>query len=209
VLRFDVPVRPRGRPDYPTWVRAQFQRAGLRVDQEAAERLVELAGDDAFVLQSEVEKLAAWAGDDPVGVREVELLAAPTAETSDFALVDAWGARDVVGVLAASEARLREKEAFIVLARLADYVGRVRAVHALVERDVGVREIAARLGLKEYPARKQAKQAENFTRDELDDALVRLAEADLALKGGSRLSAELELERALVDVTAGRRGNPG
>ena len=33
---------------------------------------------------------------------------------------------------------------------------------------------------------------------------VRLAELDLALKGGSRLSGDLELERALVDVTRGR-----
>jgi hypothetical protein len=30
---------------------------------------------------------------------------------------------------------------------------------------------------------------------------VRLAEVDLALKGGSRLAGELEFERALVDVT--------
>ena len=44
-------------------------------------------------------------------------------------------------------------------------------------------------------------QAANYAPDELDDALVRLAELDLALKGSSRLSGELELERALVEVT--------
>jgi hypothetical protein len=33
---------------------------------------------------------------------------------------------------------------------------------------------------------------------------VRLAELDAAAKGGSRLPADLELERALVDVTRGR-----
>jgi hypothetical protein len=33
---------------------------------------------------------------------------------------------------------------------------------------------------------------------------VRLAELDLALKGGSRLSGDFEFDRALVDLTRGR-----
>ena len=44
-------------------------------------------------------------------------------------------------------------------------------------------------------------QARNFTPDELGDAIVRLAELDLALKGGSRLAGELEFARALVEIT--------
>lgn len=202
VLVFDVPARARGRSlDYPAWVRAQFGRAGLQVDQEVAERLVELAGDDTLALQSEVDKLTACAGGGAVGIREVELLVAPMQETSHFALVDAWGSRDVGGTLAACESQLREDEAFVIAARLADYVGRVRAVQALLDQDLGVREIAERLGLKDYPARKQAAQAANYSREELDGALVRLAALDFALKGGSRLAPELELERALLDVT--------
>ena len=43
--------------------------------------------------------------------------------------------------------------------------------------------------------------AERYSRGELDTALVRLAELDAAIKGGSRLSTELELLRALIDVT--------
>ena len=40
--------------------------------------------------------------------------------------------------------------------------------------------------------------------DELRDVTVRLAELDFALKGGSRLPLELELERALVEITKPR-----
>jgi DNA polymerase III delta subunit len=58
--------------------------------------------------------------------------------------------------------------------------------------------------MKEYPARKALQHGKNYTRDELDRALLRLAELDAAFKGASRLPAELELERALVDVTASR-----
>jgi DNA polymerase III delta subunit len=47
-------------------------------------------------------------------------------------------------------------------------------------------------------------QASNFTPDELRDAIVRLAQLDHALKGGSRLAGELEFDRALVDLTRPR-----
>jgi hypothetical protein len=38
----------------------------------------------------------------------------------------------------------------------------------------------------------------------LRDVTMRLADLDHALKGGSRLAPELELERALIDVTRRR-----
>ncbi len=202
VLRYDVPVGRRNRLDYAAWVRAQFEREGVRADHGVAERLVELVGEDTFALQSEVEKIAAWADGEIVGILEIEALAVPSSETSNFALVDAWGARDAGAALAACERiRLRGDEPFLIAARLADYVVKVRRVHELVEQDVGVREIASKLGLKEYPARKQAGQASNFSREELDEAVVRLAALDLAIKGGSRLDPDLELDRAIVDVT--------
>ena len=46
------------------------------------------------------------------------------------------------------------------------------------------------------------RQAEGFSADELGDATVRLADLDLALKGGSRLAPDLELQRALIDISA-------
>ena len=57
------------------------------------------------------------------------------------------------------------------------------------------------MDLRSIAAEKAFAQAANFGVDELRDAVVRLAELDHALKGGSRLAADLELQRALVDVT--------
>jgi DNA polymerase III delta subunit len=56
-----------------------------------------------------------------------------------------------------------------------------------------------------FAAEKAFAQAASFSADELRQAVVRLAELDLALKGGSRLAADLELERALVDITSSPR----
>jgi DNA polymerase-3 subunit delta len=205
VLRYDVPTRRRGRRevlDYAAWVEGQLERAGVTAERALAERLVELVGDDTFALQREVEKLVAWAGGESVGPRDLDRLVVPMNEASIFALGDAWGSRDLAGALEASEAKLLHDEPFLIAARLADSVRRVRAVQALLEEELGVRSIAERLGLKEYPARKYAAQAQNFGPEELSHAVIRLAELDFALKGGSRLAAELELQRAIVDVTS-------
>jgi DNA polymerase III delta subunit len=204
VLRFDVPTRRVGRrevEDFPQWARTQLDRAGLRVDQGTAERLVEIAGEDALALQNEIDKLVAWAGGVAVGPSDVELLAAPTSETSGFAVANAWGARDAGGALRACEAELlREPEPFRIAARLAGHVARVRTVQALLDEGLSVSDLPSRLGLK-YPPRREAAEAGRYSPTELEDAVVRLALLDHALKGGSRLASELELERALVDIT--------
>ena len=63
------------------------------------------------------------------------------------------------------------------------------------------REAAATLKMHPFYGEKVYRQAEGFSADELGAATVRLAELDLALKGGSRLAADVELQRALVDIS--------
>jgi DNA polymerase III delta subunit len=108
-------------------------------------------------------------------------------------------------VLAACERELEKGvEPFLIAVRLAAQVGLVRAVQALADEGLGAREIAGRLKKHEFRVRKALGHAERYSRDELDAAIVRLAELDAALKGASRVSNELELERALLEITAAR-----
>ena len=197
VLRYDVP-KP---SSLHAWARAELERLGVSADAEAARALVELVGDDTVALASELEKLAAWADGEPVGRAEVEQLATPGREAAAWALSDAWGARDLPALLAACDLALEKKEPFLLAVGLASHVVRVRAAQALAEQGLRSREVAAQLKMKEFPARKALQHAERYSREELDSALVRFAELDAAIKGASRLSGELELVRALIDVT--------
>lgn len=205
VLRYDVPKRKkRGREedDYVSWVRDRLDRAGVRIDQEAVERLVELVGPDAFALHGEVEKLAAWSEEgETVGVAAVEALAIASAEASGFALTNAWCARDAIGALRACEAELRGRpEPFWLAGRLAAQVSTTRAVQRLIEVGVSLPEIGKRLG-RRFPPRREAGAASSYSAGELESAVVRIAALDHAIKGGSRLDPVLELERALVEIT--------
>jgi DNA polymerase III subunit delta len=197
VLNFDVP-RP---SSLHAWVSSEFKRSGGNADTDASRALVELVGDDVVALANEVEKIVAWAAGEPITRAHVEQLAAHGREAAAWALTDAWGARDLPRVLAACEHALERREPFALAVGLASHVTRVRAAKALAEEGLRTREIASRLKMKEFPARKAVEQSENYSTEELDSALVRLAELDAALKGASRLAPEFELERALVDVT--------
>jgi DNA polymerase III subunit delta len=204
-LVYEVPRRA-----LPRWVGEQFARAGASADEEACRTLVEIVGNDLDELVTEVDKLATWAAGEPIGVREVEALATGRAETPIFALTDAWGRRDVPGVLAACEELLErtDRSRRDALARLAgsmaSHVSRVRACQSLAAEGLRPRDGAARLQLHPFAAEKAFAQAANFTVDELRDAVVRLGELDFALKGGSRLAGDLELQRTLVEITQPR-----
>jgi DNA polymerase-3 subunit delta len=202
VLAYDVSKRA-----LPGWVREQFARVGAEADDEACRALIDIVGDNLDELATEVEKIATWAGGEPIGAREVALLAAGRAETPIFALTDAWGRRDVSGVLAACETlldrsdRSRRDELARIAGAMAGHVARVRACQALAAQGVRPRDAAGSLKLHPFAAEKAFAQSSNFTADELGDAVVRLADLDHAVKGGSRLAPDLELERTLVEIT--------
>ena len=77
----------------------------------------------------------------------------------------------------------------------------MRQCQALEQEGLTPREGAARLKRHEFYVRKLFGQAGNYSHDELGEAIVRLARLDLALKGGSKLPGDLELDRMLVAVT--------
>ena len=202
VLVWDVPQRGLER-----WVAEQFKLRSTPVDGDACRLLVELVGHDLYDLAGEVDKLATWAAGAPVTTAEVEALVAERAESPAFVLTDAWGSRDVAAVLRASERMLersgdpRSRTIPRVVGALTNHVGRLRAVQRLDEEGVEAKEAASRLKLHPFYVRKLYAQSRNFSVDELRGATVRIAELDHALKGGSRLANDLELERALVEIT--------
>lgn len=199
VLAFDLP-KPK---DLPVWARGEFERHGGAVDHEAVRLLVELAGEDATTIEGEIDKLVTWAAGERIAAEDVEVLAAPVHETAPWELTDAWAARDTAAVLRAVERALEQgKEPFLIALGLVSHLRFVRDAEALAEEGLAPREIAKRLGKKsDYPVRKALAHAESHARHERDAAVSRLALLDAALKGGSRLAAELELERALLDIT--------
>lgn len=188
------------------WVGESFAARGVKVGGDACQALVELVGEDKLVLAQEIDKLATWAAGEPLGVDEVERLATPSGEDHPWDLTDALGKRDAATALRiverahARSARTRTNEASAFGFRLAQHLTRLARMKTLLESGVPPEEAGATLGLKPYPAKQLARQAGAFSVDELRDGVVRVARLDYALKGGSKLPPDLELQLAVADV---------
>jgi DNA polymerase-3 subunit delta len=207
VLLYEVAKRGR-----VAWVAERFRQAGVKAETDACALLVEYIGEnDLHCLANEVEKIATWAHGEPVGVSEVEQLVAPVADVPPFALTDAWAERHQGRLLEVSETMFvrsdkpRRDTAPRLAATLGGHLARMRQLKRLAEEGVPAREAATSLKMHPFYGEKVYRQAEGFSEDELAGATIRFAELDLALKGGSRLAPDLELQRALIDVS----GEPG
>ncbi len=203
LLIFDIAKR-----GLQQWVADRFRDNGVRAESDACAALLHLVGDDVSALAREIEKIATWADGEPVGEREVEELVAATADTPVFRITDAWGRRDLTGLLEATEAMLERSgrpvsaSVPIVAGALARQAVTVRRAKRAEERGARPKEVMKELGVRfEFQAQRAFQFGRNYSERELDDALVRLAGLDHAIKGGSRLAPELELQRVLVDLT--------
>jgi DNA polymerase III subunit delta len=205
LLVYDVPKRRMA-----DWVAKQFGDRGVAVEPEAARLLIDIIGEDPEELVSEVDKIATWSGGEPVGTREIELLAAGCAEVPGYELTDAWGRRDLPGALASCQTLLERsgdpvsRTVPMLIGMLVAHVGRVRDCQTFADEGLTAREAASRLKRHPFYVEKLYAQTRNYGPDELRGAVVRLAELDHAVKGGSRLAVDLELERALIEITRPR-----
>jgi DNA polymerase-3 subunit delta len=199
VLAYDLP----GKEGQREWLRKQAARAGADLDGSALTRLLELAGDDTQALASEVEKLGLWSRGETITAERVDELCVLTADTPPWDLTDALGDR-------------RPADALRVLGRLLDgpdgdvprwvpsvarHLRQLAVAQHVGEQGGGPKDIARELGLRsEFVARKLARQSARWTREQLSEAIVRIASVERETRGEGVLRDRFALERALAEA---------
>jgi DNA polymerase-3 subunit delta len=184
-------------------VHEQARRLGVRLEPEAARRLVALVGGRPEQLEAELEKLAAWAGDETVDERVVDELvfAFDERDAPPWELLDALAQRD-------RELVFRELERLYDIGRppasliplLGSHVELLRRVRAGIDRRESAHAIASATGLHEFRVKRAMGHARGWSSRDTARAAALLADADHDAKGGSRLPAEHVLERALAAI---------
>jgi DNA polymerase III subunit delta len=200
---------------------------GKRVDRGGETRLAELVGEDARVLASEVQKLAAYIGDRKViGAADVDAIVTRVASDPFFALGNAVEARDLPGALGVLDRSIADGASpFMLLGSLASTVRRLVVERERGRRAAGERRIGSfsewqavvlpaipddeLKGKKPYGFWMKYQASARFSRGELLDALAALADADVAMKSGQ--DGRLRLERfvlGLLGPDRTERSNP-
>jgi DNA polymerase-3 subunit delta len=205
VLRYDLPER-RGLPE---WIAKAARAAGASIDRDAVARLLELGGDDAQSLSSEIAKLASYAEGGVIRREDVEAISVLERDVPPWDLTDAIGSRDGRTALVQLGRFLDRRDGAVAAAlpAVARHLRSLSVARRTLERGEGVKELARALNMRsEFPARKLLDQARGWSDDQLSAAIVRIARAERETRGdralpGSYQPERMSLERALAEAT--------
>ncbi|HXF82463.1 MAG TPA: DNA polymerase III subunit delta [bacterium] len=177
----------------PAWITERVRREGRRIDPDAVEALIALAGPGLRQLALELEKLFAYVESlQRITRQDVEAVVGQRAQSTIFTLVDAIGRRQAGEALRALDDILREEAPPYVLFMIARQFRLLMRVATLRARRKPFSVIQDAVGLPPYVARKIVAQADNFPPEVFPGIFARLVEADRAIKsaGHSRLALE-------------------
>jgi DNA polymerase-3 subunit delta len=196
-------------PDTPAllreWTERVFAATGARGDRAAVKRLIELCcgidpndaravkevdGDDLARLRTDIERIATYAGDDPVTVAMVNELATRVTDEKVWGIGEAWARGDKAAFLELVEQLLAQREHPVRLAgALGRHLRQVNDAHHLLQTmgpDRALAELVSS-GANQWAAKKVVQQAQRVQTAKVDAALSRIAQLDAELKGGSAL----------------------
>jgi DNA polymerase III subunit delta len=184
---------------------ALARRAGVRMDSETLDLLVEALGADIARIAVEIEKLALYAGSRAVTTDDIATLAPEARATTIFALVNALGRRDRTRSLEILDTLTREGE-YLPLA-LAFLAGQFRT--ALAAKEAGLKspqQIQAhfsRSGVPMWSSRAEQvyQTVSRFSREQLARAMTLVFEADKGLRS-ARPDDRIVMEQFVMELTA-------
>jgi DNA polymerase-3 subunit delta len=181
-------------------------RAGLRLEDGALDLLVEALAGDVARIATEIEKLSLYAGDKPVGERDIAQLVPDARAGNIFALVNAMGRRDRARALECLDALVREGE-YLPLA-LSFLSSQFRT--ALVAREAGLKTAGqiqshfSRMGIPMWGSRAEqaALTVGKFSQSQIEGAMESIYEADKGFRD-TRPDDRVIMERLILKLVGG------
>lgn len=183
------------------WIEGRMQSAGKKITREAAELLSELAGNNLDVLNTEVQKLAAFVSErDRVNRVDVEELAGKSANHTSFQLLDSIRHKDIDKALSIFKTLLRDgKKEHEVLGLLGWHLRRIERGRRLLEAGVPNVNIGRQLNIPPFSLERFMTQVKKFSKDKVARHTRFLLQADVKIKKG-RAKPGLALEQVIVDL---------
>jgi DNA polymerase III subunit delta len=193
---------PRAR-DLPSRLRAEAERRGFRLAPEAAGVLVERLGNSTLRLQTELDRLALWAGEGgEVTGEDLEAMVADTSEEVMWTLSDAIVDGDRA-TAAAAAARLTEQgEAVTPLVyQMAKRLREARLAQAGLEAGRSPQELERSLPMHPYAAKLLLRRVRGASSTGLRAATCAVADLEWWTRGGSDYPEDVALALAVARAT--------
>ena len=180
------------------WIARELKYFGKQIDHQTAEQLLFAVGDDMYVLSQELPKLAACAGDrQMISNEDIEAVSIKTREYKVFDLSDAAVSGQANKATSLMNDMIRSGEQRLMLIALLQRQYR-QLLFARILTDQGFQadDLARKLTVPPFVARKLQSLSRNFTVGRLKWAYDMLIDTEYAVKSG-QIAEEGSLEQAL------------
>ncbi len=190
------------------WIARTLKKEGKKIGQAACQRLWFSAGRDLTLLNNEIGKLAAYTdGRDEVTEEDVQAVCVQSTEYKVFDMTDALLSGQGAKALRTLDGLLRDGEERLTLLSL---VGRqcrqMRYAKALAAAGNQPGEIAAKMGVPPFIARKTLDTAKAYTMDQLGQMTRLCLDSEYLVKSG-QLSDAGTLEKVMLQILSLREAN--
>jgi DNA polymerase III subunit delta len=191
--------------EMPRVLVADAQRLGFRLDPAAARMLVERMGANPVRLQTELERLALWAGEgDQVNAADLEEMVADTSEMAVWSLSDALIEGDAAAALRIGERLIDQGENVTgLIYGLASRLRGACSAAAQLEEGISPKQVEGSLKMHPYAAKQLVRRLGDTDLASLRTATETLADLELWCRGGADYGDELALTIALRRAAAG------
>lgn len=205
--RLEEFTRPVG-DELTRWILKRTEEKGGKIDWATATLLGQLAGDDLFKLNGEIEKLIAYTNGEPITPPLMKTLIASNAQTTIFLLTDALGNRRAGEALKQFKLMAETGEPLqIIYTMLTRQVRLLIQILELKQQGKNGPQIAQELGIHPYAVKSIEPQVRNFSLEELTIMYGKLVRIDRRLKTGAFTFTEnepgayrLEMEKFLIEA---------
>lgn len=183
------------------WAGSLVHHLGTSISAQTLDALIDVTGDDQWILDSEIRKLALFAGSRPISIEDIDLLAVPSGSQVIWTLTDLIGSGRQIDAIRFLHRRLeRGEDAYgfwIVLLNMIKNL--VLVWSALDDGKRDERSIASATSLHFLSVRGLLSLARSLDRTKVQKLIDYAVSNDQALKtGGLHFSADHEHEVVAV-----------
>ena len=206
-LGFLVSCEPLDRASLPAFVQKRVQSLGARIATETADVVAELTGPELSQVVDAVDRLCLFVGPDGEITEDVVAECVVRLRPSTvWELVGAVGRRDLGAALRAlNEVYDPADRGLRLLGVLAWSTRQLVKFDAAQRAGASPNEAAARAGAPPFKARELAAQLKGLETADLERFILRLAELDGDLKGGSKRHPKASLEHTVLSLIGSGR----
>lgn len=188
------------------WIIERAKERGAVMVPAIADGLIERIGNDSWRLETEVAKLAAYAGDAPITAEMVSSLVGRGYSDDMFGFIDAMAAgKPAYALQKLAEERSAGAEDFPLFGMLVRQIRLLLQVRALCDEapKTGKQDVSNRLGIHPFVAQKLLAEVARRPALALELMHSRAAELDLAMKRG--LDPSVAVDRLVAMMLDGNK----